>query len=65
MKTRMFLVLSTLIAALICFTGTAIAEEGITDTEIHIGSFGPQTGPAAAWGGGSPRIGYSFQDDQR
>lgn len=29
----------------------AMAEEGVTDTEIHIGSYGPQTGPAAAWGG--------------
>ncbi|MBI9084608.1 MAG: ABC transporter substrate-binding protein [Desulfobacterales bacterium] len=26
------------------------AEEGVTDTEIHIGQWGPQTGPAAAWG---------------
>ncbi len=26
------------------------AADGITDTEIHIGSWGPQTGPAAAWG---------------
>ncbi len=28
----------------------AWAEEGVTDTEIHIGQWGPQTGPAAAWG---------------
>lgn len=28
----------------------AAAEEGVTDTEIHIGQWGPQTGPAAAWG---------------
>ena len=28
----------------------AVAEEGVTDTEIHIGQWGPQTGPAAAWG---------------
>lgn len=26
------------------------AEEGITDTEIRIGQWGPQTGPAAPWG---------------
>lgn len=26
------------------------ADIGITDTEIHIGQWGPQTGPAAAWG---------------
>lgn len=28
----------------------AAAEEGVTDTEIHIGQWGPQTGPAAPWG---------------
>jgi len=27
-----------------------MAEEGVTDTEIHIGQWGPQTGPAAPWG---------------
>lgn len=26
------------------------AEVGVTDTEIHIGQWGPQTGPAAPWG---------------
>ena len=30
--------------------GAILAEEGVTDTEIHIGQWGPQTGPAAAWG---------------
>ena len=28
----------------------ARADTGISDTEIHIGQWGPQTGPAAAWG---------------
>lgn len=32
------------------FSSTAFAEVGITDTEIHIGQWGPQTGPAAPWG---------------
>jgi len=32
------------------FAAFAWAEEGVTDTEIHIGQWGPQTGPAAAWG---------------
>ena len=27
------------------------AEEGVTDTEIHVGSWSPQTGPASAYGG--------------
>jgi len=31
-------------------TLTASAEEGVTDTEIHIGQWGPMTGPAAPWG---------------
>ena len=28
----------------------AMAERGVTDTEIRIGQWGPQTGPAALWG---------------
>lgn len=32
------------------FALNAAAEEGVTDTEIHIGQWGPQTGPAAPWG---------------
>jgi len=31
-------------------TLTTSAEEGVTDTEIHVGQWGPQTGPAAPWG---------------
>lgn len=33
-----------------CFSMPLLAEEGVTDTEIHIGQWGPQTGPAAPWG---------------
>lgn len=37
--------------ALVISLGTgAFCEEGVTDTEIHIGQWGPQTGPAAPWG---------------
>lgn len=28
----------------------ALADRGITDTEIRVGQYGPQTGPAALWG---------------
>ena len=44
--------LSILLAAAMVFgiSFYAVAEEGVTDTEIHIGQWGPQTGPAAAWG---------------
>ncbi len=37
-------------AIMISSTFNAMAEEGITETEIHIGQWGPQTGPAAPWG---------------
>lgn len=30
--------------------GTGYGEVGVTDTEIHIGQWSPQTGPAAPWG---------------
>ena len=35
---------------LISFVPLALAERGVTDTEIRIGQWGPQTGPAALWG---------------
>jgi branched-chain amino acid transport system substrate-binding protein len=38
-----------------------IAADGLTDTEIHIGSWGPQTGPAAPWGS-VPRATGSYFD---
>lgn len=46
-------VLWALLAAAMLVLATGVgagAEEGVTDTEIHIGQWGPQTGPAAAWG---------------
>ena len=46
-----------LVIMLVCivFLSTAViavakAERGVTDTEIRIGQWGPQTGPAALWG---------------
>ena len=47
MKLRNFL---AFLAVVVLIFGTAFnvaAEEGVTDTEIHIGQWGPQTGPAA------------------
>ncbi|MEA3436682.1 MAG: ABC transporter substrate-binding protein [Thermodesulfobacteriota bacterium] len=38
----------------------AMAEEGVTDTEIHIGQWGPQTGPAAPWGAVARGTGVYF-----
>jgi len=39
-----------LAAVLLLFSGAAFADRGVTDTEIKIGQWGPQTGPAALWG---------------
>jgi len=45
--TRALIVICSLFLSL---TSIVFAEEGVTDTEIHIGSWGPQTGPGAAYG---------------
>ncbi|MDA3787337.1 MAG: ABC transporter substrate-binding protein [Desulfobacula sp.] len=50
MKKRLMLVLFVSLAFLLSFAPNLCAEEGVTDTEIHLGQWGPQTGPAAAWG---------------
>ena len=39
----------------------ALAEEGVTDTTIRIGQWGPQTGPAAPWGAVARGTGVYFQ----
>ncbi len=39
-----------LLSATWLFVPMVLAEEGVTDTEIHIAQFGPLTGPALAWG---------------
>jgi branched-chain amino acid transport system substrate-binding protein len=39
----------------------ASAEEGVTDTTIRIGQWGPQTGPAAPWGSVARGTGVYFQ----
>ncbi|HHO55654.1 MAG TPA: hypothetical protein ENK21_04640 [Trueperaceae bacterium] len=36
--------------SLVLIFGIAFAQTGVTDTEIRIGTWGPQSGPAAAWG---------------
>ena len=43
--------------------GTALAAQpsGVTKTEIHIGQWGPQTGPAAPWGAVARGTGVLFQ----
>jgi branched-chain amino acid transport system substrate-binding protein len=50
MKKRYQFILGVCLAFLLGVVPMVQAEEGVTDTEIHIGQWGPQTGPAAAWG---------------
>jgi branched-chain amino acid transport system substrate-binding protein len=50
MKKYLLCVLAVMMVAVFGFAFSAAAEEGVTDTEIHIGQWGPQTGPAAPWG---------------
>ncbi|MBU3915729.1 ABC transporter substrate-binding protein [bacterium] len=50
MKRKRLGVLIVFMMAVLSFTFNTFGEEGVTDTEIHIGQWGPQTGPAAPWG---------------
>lgn len=50
MKKRIMLVLFVVFTCWFGLTPAAFSEVGVTDTEIHIGQWGPQTGPAAPWG---------------
>lgn len=51
MNKRNWVIVFACIALLsLIFTPVARAERGVTDTEIRIGQWGPQTGPAALWG---------------
>jgi branched-chain amino acid transport system substrate-binding protein len=48
-RTGYWLLAATVVLAF-GFSLNAMAEEGISDTEIHIAQWGPQTGPVAPWG---------------
>jgi ABC-type branched-subunit amino acid transport system substrate-binding protein len=61
MKKTGYWFLAAMVAMAFGFTFNAAAEEGITDTEIHLGQWGPQTGPAAAWGSVSRATGDYFK----
>ncbi len=50
MKKNLLSVFAVMVVMLFGLTLTTSAEEGVTDTEIHVGQWGPQTGPAAPWG---------------
>ena len=61
MEKRFWFILLVFLAFLLSFSPNLYAEEGVTDTEIHIGQWGPQTGPAAAWGAVPRGTGGYFQ----
>ena len=61
MRKTGFWILAAMVAMGFGFTFNAMAEEGVTDTEIHLGQWGPQTGPAAAWGSVSRATGHYFK----
>ena len=44
------MVLGCAVLMSLAMTSFVWAERGVTDTEIRIGQWGPQTGPAALWG---------------
>jgi len=49
-KENLAILLASVVLLSIALIPVAQAERGITDTEIRIGQWGPQTGPAALWG---------------
>lgn len=59
MKKRMWVLF--LLVGVLGLAFQASAEEGVTDTAIHIGQWGPQTGPAAPWGAVARGTGVLFQ----
>ncbi|MGD2099783.1 MAG: ABC transporter substrate-binding protein [Desulfobacterales bacterium] len=61
MKKTGFWVLAAMVAMILGLTVNVMAEEGLTDTEIHIGQWGPQTGPAAPWGSVARGTGDYFE----
>jgi len=60
-KGNFFIVLAFTIVFSLSFIPIAVAERGVTDTEIRIGQWGPQTGPAALWGAVARGSGLLFK----
>jgi len=61
MKKRGMWLLLVMLGLVLGSAPGATAEEGVTDTVIHIGQWGPQTGPAAPWGAVARGTGVLFQ----
>lgn len=49
-KGNLLILMAVFVFCSIAFIPVAQAERGVIDTEIRIGQWGPQTGPAALWG---------------
>jgi ABC-type branched-subunit amino acid transport system substrate-binding protein len=49
-KRNLMMVTGCVVLMTFMFIPIALAQRGVTDTEIRIGQWGPQTGPAALWG---------------
>jgi branched-chain amino acid transport system substrate-binding protein len=60
MKRKGFWVLLAVFAMVLWSAGGSMAEEGVTEKEIHIAEWGPQTGPAAPWGAVARGTGVLF-----
>jgi len=56
-----FIVLALILTLGVVGTAGAAELSGVTKTEIHIGQWGPQTGPAAPWGAVARGTGVLFQ----
>ncbi len=50
MRKKFGMMLACVLFVSMAIVPLALAERGVTDTEIRIGQWGPQTGPAALWG---------------
>src|SRR5512139_3762394 len=60
-KTLVFLCVAILGIFLMSTPGSAQTVRGVTDTEILIGQWSPQTGPAAPWGAVARGTGLLFK----
>ncbi len=61
MKRRLIWTVLMVTVLALTFSPTGWAEEGVSATEIQIGQWGPQTGPAAAWGSVARGTGAYFK----
>ncbi len=61
MKKRLVTMLACILVIFMAIAPATLAERGVTDTEVRIGQWGPQTGPAALWGAVARGTGCYFQ----